>query len=97
MITITKRGATLTLTRGEQTFTLPAAEAPALIAAILAELGVAGTRYQQGYQLGITDGLIEGYARRDREYVVAAEKARRAARLADYAALLTLVSDARTA
>jgi len=97
MITITKRDATLTLTRGAQTFTLPASEAPQLIAAILAELGASGTRYQQGYQLGVQDGLIEGYSRRDREYIVAAEKAQRAARLAEYGALLALVSDARTA
>ena len=97
MITITKRGAVLTLARGAQSFTIPASEAPQLIAAILAELGVSGTKYQQGYQLGVQDGLLEGYSRRDREYIVAAEKAQRAQRLAEYGALLAVANDARTA
>jgi hypothetical protein len=97
MIRITKDGATLTLTRGEQVFTLPAAEAPQLIAAVLDLLGVSGTAYQRGYQLGVQDGLIEGYARRDREYIVARLKAQRERAVELRRALLAQASDARTA
>lgn len=98
MIIIKKSGAAITLTRGDQTFTLPVAEAPALIAALLDQLGVSGTRYQQGYQTGLSDGLLEGYARRDREYVVAASKGARA-ELAQLRArlLASLDSDATAA
>lgn len=37
------------------------------------------TRYLVGYQLGRQDGEQLGYAQRDREYVIAATKAQRAA------------------
>jgi hypothetical protein len=87
MIHIEKRGQTIILTRGDQRFVLPASEAPRLIAELLAELGIAGSRYQQDYQTGVQDGLLEGYERRDREYIVAATKAQRAAEREALAAL----------
>lgn len=98
MITIEKRGAVLLLARGGQTFALPAAEASSLIGAVLDALGVRGSERQQGYQLGVQDGLIEGYLRRDREYITAAAKAWRAHDQAERLALLAaLDGDARTA
>jgi len=84
MIIIELTGGSIVLrSEAGQVIRVPLAEAPRLIAKALEALGVSGTRYQQGWRagraVGYQDGLAQGYAQRDREYVISADRARQQA------------------